>query len=65
MPPWPSRRRGGVHTPSHHCFMALYAASRLEGLRIKHQLKHFALRSRLYLKAIRSAFDELQTLKTA
>ena len=58
----PTRR---VHTPSHHCFMALYAASRLEGLRIKHQLKHFALRSRLYLKAIRSAFDELQTLKTA
>lgn len=58
----PTRR---VRTQSNHCFMALYAASRLEGLRIKHQLKHFALRSRLYLKAIRCAFDELQTLKTA
>ena len=54
-----------VRTQSNHCFMALYAASRLEGLRIKHRLNHFALRSRLYLKAIRYAFDELQTLKTA
>ena len=52
-------------TQSNHCFMALYAAARLEGLRIKHQLNHFALRSRLYLKALRSAFEELQTLKTA
>ena len=45
--------------------MALYAAGRLEGLRIKHQLKHFVLRSRLYLNAIRCAFEELQILKTA
>ena len=42
--------------------MALYAAARLEGLRSKHRLKHFALRARLYLKAIRSAFEELQML---
>ena len=54
-----------VRTQSNHCFMALYAAFRLESLRIKHQLNHFALRARLYLKAIRYAFDELQTLKTA
>ena len=52
-------------TQSNHCFMALYAACRLEGLRIKHRLNHFALQSRLYLKAIRCAFDELQSLKTA
>ena len=54
-----------VRTQSNHCFMAIYAAGRLESLRIKHQLKHFALRSQLYLKALRCAFDELQTLKTA
>ena len=54
-----------ARTQSNHCFMALYAACRLEGLRIKHRLNHFALRSRLYLKAIRCAFDELQSLKTA
>ena len=58
----PTRR---VRTQSNHCFMALYAASRLEGLRVKHRLNHFALRSRLYLKALRCAFEELQTLKTA
>ena len=45
--------------------MALYAASRLERLRVKHRLNHYALRARLYLKAIRHAFEELQTLKTA
>ena len=54
-----------VRTQSNHCFMALYAAGRLEGLRIKHRLNHCALRARLYLKAIRYAFDELQRLKTA
>lgn len=58
----PTRR---VRTQSNHCFMALYAACRLEGLRVKHRLNHFALRSRLYLKAIRYAFDELQILKAA
>ena len=58
----PTRR---VRTQSNHCFMALYAASRLESLRIKHKLKHFALRSQLYLKALRCAFEELQILKTA
>ena len=58
----PTRR---VRTQSKHCFMALYAAGRLESLRIKHQLKHFALRSRLYLNAIRWAFEMRQTLKTA
>ena len=40
----PTRR---VRTQSNHCFMALYAAGRLEGLRVKHRLNHFALRSRL------------------
>ena len=52
-------------TQSNHCFMAIYAAGRLESLRIKHRLNHCALGSRLYLKAIRYAFDELQRLKTA
>jgi hypothetical protein len=35
----------------------------LECLKMKQHLNHFALRARLYLKAIRVAFDELQTLK--
>ena len=52
-------------TQSNHCFMALYAAGRLESLRVKHRLNHFALRSRLYLNALRCAFEQLQMIKTA
>ena len=52
-------------TQSNHCFMAIYTTFRLEKLRVKHRMNHFALRSKLYLKAIRQAFDELQILKAA
>ena len=54
-----------VRTQSNHVFMALYAAFSLEWLRIKQRMNPFALRSKLYLKAIRHAFDELQLLKAA
>lgn len=54
-----------VRTQSNHVFMALYAAFSLEWLRIKHRINPFALRSKLYLKAIQHAFDELQRLKAA
>jgi hypothetical protein len=52
-----------VRTQSNHIFLSIYAAFRLECLSIKHKLNHFAPRAKLYLKAIRIAFDELQTLK--
>ncbi|MBT3603235.1 MAG: transposase [Candidatus Latescibacteria bacterium] len=58
----PTRR---VRTQSNHCFMAIYAAFRLEGLRVKHCVNPFALRAKLYLKAITYAFKELQILKAA
>jgi IS4 transposase len=48
-----------------HVFLPIFAAFRLECLSIKHKLNHFALRAKLYLKAVRLAFDELQTLKCA
>ena len=56
----PTRR---VQTQGNHIFLSIYAAFRLECLSIKHKLNHFALRAKLYLKANRLAFDELQTLK--
>jgi len=43
----------------------LFAFFKLECLKIKRKLKHFALRSHLYLKAIRVAYEELQVLKAA
>ena len=52
-----------VRTQGNHVFLSIYAAFRLECLSIKHKLNHFALRAKLYLKAVRLAFDELQTLK--
>jgi hypothetical protein len=52
-------------TQGNHVFLSIYAAYRLECLAIKHKLNHFAFRAKLYLKAIRLAFDELQVLKCA
>jgi hypothetical protein len=54
-----------VRTQNNHIFAALYAVFKLECLKIKYRLNHFALRSKIYLKALRSAYDELQLLKTA
>jgi len=54
-----------VTTQNNHIFAALYAVFKLECLKIKHKLNHFALRAHLYIKAIRIAFDELQAFKAA
>jgi hypothetical protein len=54
-----------VVTQNNHVFAVLYAVFKLECLSIKRHLNHFALRAHLYLKAIRVAFDELQSLKVA
>jgi hypothetical protein len=54
-----------VVTQNNHVFAALFAFFKLECLKIKRKLKHFALRSHLYLKAIRVAYEELQALKAA
>ena len=54
-----------VCTQSNHVFMAIDAAFSLKWLRIKQRMNPFALRSKLYLKAIRHPCDELQKLKDA
>jgi hypothetical protein len=54
-----------VVTQNNHVFAVLYAVFKLECLKIKQHLSHFALRAHLYLKATRIAFDELQALKAA
>ena len=56
---------GRVRTQNNHIFAALYAVFKLECLKIKHHFNHFALRSKIYLSALRSAYDELQILKAA
>jgi len=54
-----------VRTQSNHIFMSLYATARLDILSIQQGLNKFALKSKLYINAIRHAFDELQKLKPA
>lgn len=48
---------------SNHVFAAMIAWTKLELLSVKEQTNHFALKTKLYVKALRAAFDELQRLK--
>lgn len=58
----PARR---VNAQSNHIFASIITVFKMECLKIKTKMNHFALKSKLYLKAIRSAFDELQKLQAA
>ena len=48
---------------TNHFFYSLYAYVKLETLKITTQLNHFALKQRLYIKAVQQAFTELQNLQ--
>lgn len=50
-------------TQSNHIFACMIAYCKMELLKVKQNSNHFALKSRLYLKAIKAAFNELQHLK--
>src|SRR5215211_1852164 len=52
-----------IRTQSNHVFASIYAFVKLERVKMATKLNHFALRSRMYLKAVRAAFGELQTLR--
>ena len=54
-----------VKTQSNHIFLSILAFFKLECLKIKHNLNHFALRMKLLIKANRIAYNELQRLKCA
>jgi hypothetical protein len=58
----PTRR---VTTQNNHVFMAIYAVFKLECLKLKHKANHFALRAKLFIKATRQAYEELQSLRAA
>jgi len=50
-------------TQSNHVFAAMIAWMKLELLRLKEGSNHFALKAKLYTKALEAAFLELQRLK--
>ncbi len=52
-----------VTTQTNHVFGALCGYIKLELLKGTTKLNHFALKSKLYLRALRIAFDTLQTLQ--
>lgn len=54
-----------VKTQSNHIFLSILAFFKLECLKIKHNLNHFALRAKLLIRANRIAYKELQAFKGA
>ena len=54
-----------IRTQANHIFMSIYAAFQLECLKSKHKMNHFALRSRIYIRALQQAMSELRLLKSA
>ena len=52
-----------IRTQSNHIFACLWAYVKLESLRLKTHLNHFAMKGRLYKAALASAYRELQVLK--
>ena len=44
-----------VRTQSNHCFAAIYAFVKLEKLRIKTGLNHFAIKRQIYIEALKIA----------
>ncbi len=60
-----SLEKAPVRTPttqSNHLFASLCAYIKLESLKIRTRLNHFALKSKIYLSALRSAYAELVKL---
>jgi len=54
-----------VTTQTNHFFAALDGYIKLERLKVKTKLNHFALKAKLYAQALRSAFGSLQELQAA
>ncbi len=52
-----------IRTQSNHVFSSIYAFFKLERMKIAQKMNHFALRSRLCVKAVQAAFKELQALQ--
>jgi hypothetical protein len=52
-----------IRTQSNHVFASIWAFVKLERMKLATQMNHFALRSRLCVKAVQAAFGELQDLR--
>jgi hypothetical protein len=52
-----------IRTQSNHVFASIYAFVKLERLKMATKMNRFALRSRIYLKAIQAGYQELQRMQ--
>jgi len=52
-----------VVTQCNHFFMSIYSFFKLELLKIKTNMNHFALKTKIYINALKYAFKELAVLK--
>jgi hypothetical protein len=52
-----------IRTQQNHFFASIYAYYKLEVLKIKTKLNHFAIKSKLYIQALRSSMQELERLR--
>jgi len=52
-----------VRTQSNHFFASIYSFFKPEKFKIKHNLNHFSLRTKLYVNALKAGFQKLQELK--
>ena len=52
-----------VKTQSNHIFCSMLAFIKLETLRLKTNMNHFAIKSKLYINAVKSALNELTKLR--
>jgi hypothetical protein len=52
-----------IRTQSNHVFASIWAFVKLERMKLATSMNHFALRSRLRVKAVQAAFHELQDLR--
>ena len=52
-----------IRTQCNHIFASIVAYIKLEKLKMNNQMNHFAMKSKLYLSALKAAFKELAILK--
>jgi hypothetical protein len=52
-----------IRTQSNHFFACLWAYVKLEKLRLATKMNHFAMKAKIYQKALTSAYQQLQVLK--
>ncbi len=53
-----------VRSQKNHLFAAMFGLVQLEKLKIAHKMNHFALKHKIYLAALKSAWAEIKTLKS-